>query len=153
MTQNDSLTIAGTGLEFPLGWLPDWVPALLGDDSMASRVVSRKTAQGYEDVIVGAQRFFATEGWRTTGQSARTTTFLGKPQIPGRVLALTAAGFLAFVVPGVVLYRRGILKRYGFSNIVVSTTPIKGGTQVVVEYPPSAEAIAKRFMETLPAAT
>jgi hypothetical protein len=105
--------------------------ALIGDEPMANGVASRKTTLGYEDVIVGAQRLFSKEGWRITDQSARTTTFVGRPRIP--------------------FYRRRILKRSGFSTIVVSATPVPGGTHVVVEYPAAAEDLAQRFIESLPA--
>ena len=117
---------------------------------MGSVVASKKTSDGYEDVIVGALNFFATEGWRPTGQSARTATFFGRPEVPWRDVALTAAGYLAFVVPGVFLHHRKIRERYGYSNIVVSATPVKGGTEVTVEYPPPAEPLAQRFVDTLP---
>jgi len=130
VTQDDALTVTATGLEFPLRWLPDWMAALIEDDSKASRVATQETTQGYEDVIVGAQRLFKTEGWRITGQSARMTTFVGRPRIP--------------------FYRRKILKRCGFSNIVVLATPVRGGTRVVVEYPPPAEGLAQQFMKSLP---
>jgi hypothetical protein len=130
-TQDDPLTISAAGLEFPLRWLPDWMSALIRDDSTATRVATKETTQGYEDVIVGAQRLFTTAGWRITDQSARTTMFVGRPRIP--------------------FYRRRILKRYPFSTIVVSATAIPGGTHVVVDYPAAAEALAQRFMESLPA--
>jgi hypothetical protein len=131
VTQDDALTIPAAGLEFPFRWLPDWVAALIGDDPTASGVASQETTLGYEDVIVGAQRLFSKEGWRITGQSARTTTFVGRPRIP--------------------FYRRRVLKRSGFSTIVVSATPVPGATHVVVEYPAAAEDLAQRFMESLPA--
>lgn len=150
VTQEDALTAAGTGLKFPLRW-PGWMAALVDDDSTASRVASQETTLGCEAVIVGAQRLFKSEGWRITSESARTTTFVGRPRVPWRLVALTAVGMLALVVPGFLFCRLRILKRYGFSKIVVSATAIRGGTHVVVEYPTAAEDLARRFMESLPA--
>jgi len=125
--------------------------ALIEDDSVESRVASQETTQGYEDVIVGAQRLFKMEGWRIAEQSARSTTFVGRPRIPWLLVALTAAGMLALIVPGVLFYRLMIFKRYGLSNIVVLATPVRGGTHVAVEYAPPAEGLAQQFMESLPA--
>lgn len=130
ITQEDALTVTTTGLEFPFRWLPDWLAALADDDSTMTCVINQETTQGYEDVIVGAQRLFKSEGWRITSESARTTTFVGRPQVP--------------------FFRRRILKRCGFSNIVVSATAVRGGTHVVLEYPAAAEGLARRFMESLP---
>jgi hypothetical protein len=130
VTHNDALTITAAGLDVPLRWLPDWMAALVDDDSAASRAASQETTLGYEDVIVGAQRLFKSEGWRITDQSARMTAFVGKPRIP--------------------FYRRGLLKHRGFSTVVVSATAVRGGTRVVVEYPAAAEDLARRFVESLP---
>jgi hypothetical protein len=111
--------------------MPDWMAALIEDDPAASRLATRETTLGYEDVIVAAQHLFKEEGWRITSESARTTTFVGRPRIP--------------------FYRRMTLKRHGTSNIVVSATAVRGGTHVVVEYPAAAEDLARRFVESLPA--
>ena len=125
------MTVTAAGLESPFRWLSDWMAAFIEDDSTASRVACQETPQGYEDVIVSAQRLFKAEGWRITSESARTTTFVGRPRIP--------------------FYRRRILKRHGLATAVVSATAVRGGTHVVVEYPAAAEGLARRFMESLPA--
>ena len=118
---------------------------------MADLVTSRKTSHGYEDVIVGALQFFAAEDWRQTEQSARKVTFRGRPEIPWYLLLLMAAGLLAFVVPGVALYMLHIRKTYWFTNIVVTATPVKGGTEVEIQYPAPAAKLAERFVGALPA--
>lgn len=109
-----------------------------------------RTARCYEDVIVGAMKFFTGEKWRYTTQTARMVTFRGKPRMPWYVSLLMLAGFLAFVVPGLFLYVLHVRKSYQFTTIVVTTTPVRGGTEVVVQYPPSAEPIARRFLGGLP---
>jgi hypothetical protein len=119
---------------------------------MSYQEASKKTSHGYEDVIVGAMTYFAAEDWRYTDQSARKVIFRGRPRIPWHVQALMAAGFLALVVPGVALYFLHIRKTYRFSDIVVTATPVRGGTEVVVRYPAPASALAERFVEGLPSA-
>ena len=119
---------------------------------MAYQEASKKTSHGYEDVIVGAMKYFAAEDWRYTDQSARKVVFRGRPRIPWDMLALMTAGFLALVVPGVALYFLHIRKTYRFSDIVVTATPVRGGTEVVVRYPAPASALAQGFVEGLPSA-
>ena len=61
------------------------------------------------------------------------------------------AGFLAFVIPGVALYLLHVRKTYWFTHIVVSATPIRGGTEVVIEYTsPAAAPLARQFVGGLP---
>ena len=117
---------------------------------MAYQEASTRTSHGYEDVIVGAMQFFGAEDWRYTDQSARKVVFRGRPRIPWYMLGLMTAGFLALVVPGVALYLLHIRNTYRFSDIVVTATPVKGGTEVVVRYPAPASALAQRFVEGLP---
>jgi hypothetical protein len=119
---------------------------------MAYQEASKKTTHGYEDVIVGAMKFFTAEDWRYTDRSARKVIFRGRPRIPWYMLALMTAGFLALVVPGVALYILHIRKTYRFSDIVVTATPVRGGAEVVVRYPAPASALAERFVERLPSA-
>jgi hypothetical protein len=118
---------------------------------MVELAASTKTSYGYEDLIVGALQFFAAEDWRETDQSARRVTFRGRPRIPWYLLLLMTAGFLAFVIPGVELYMLHIRKTYLFANIIVTATPIKGGTDVVIKYTsPAVEQLARRFAGRLP---
>ena len=119
---------------------------------MGYQVASKTTSHGYEDVIVGAMKFFAAEDWRYTDQSARRVIFRGRPRIPWHMLALMTAGFLALVVPGLALYFLHIRKTYRFSDIVVTATPVKGGTEVAVRYPVPASGLAQRFVAGLPPA-
>jgi hypothetical protein len=117
---------------------------------MADLVTQGKTSLTCEDVIVRAVQFFSTENWRPTGQSARTATFQGKPKIPWFMLLLTVLGFLACILPGIIMYIMVIRKMYRFLNIVVTANPISGGSEVVVQYPQPAEKLARRFLEALP---
>jgi hypothetical protein len=60
-------------------------------------------------------------------------------------------GLLAFVVPGVALYLLHIRKTCWFTSIIVTATPIRGGTDVVIQYgSPAAAALASRFVGRLP---
>lgn len=117
---------------------------------MTPVISNSRTACCYEDVIVGAMRFFTAEKWRYTTQTARMVTFRGKPRMPWYLSLLMLAGFLAFVVPGFVLYVLHVRKSYQLTNIVVTTTPVRGGTEVTVQYPPLAEGLARRFVSQLP---
>jgi hypothetical protein len=101
-------------------------------------------------VIVGALQFFAAEDWHQIEQSARRVTFPGRPEIPWYLLLLMAAGLLAFVVPGVALYMLHIRRTYWFTNIVVTATPVKGVTEVEIQYPAPAARLADRFVGALP---
>jgi hypothetical protein len=118
---------------------------------VAELAASTRTSYGYEDVIVGAMQFFAAEEWRQTDQSARQVTFRGRPGIPWYLLLLMTLGFLALVIPGMALYLLHIRKTYWFTSIVVTATPVKGGTNVVIEYgSPAAARLARQFAERLP---
>ena len=117
---------------------------------MADVVAQGKTSLASEEVIVRAVQFFSTENWRPTGQSARTATFQGKPKIPWFMLLLTIVGFVACVVPGIIMYIMVIRKMYRFHNLVVTATPTPSGSEVVVQYPPPAEKLARRFLAALP---
>ena len=111
---------------------------------------SAKTSHSYEDVIVGAMQFFGAEDWRAMDQTARKVVFRGRPSLPWYMLLLMTAGFLAFVIPGVALYILHVRKTYWFTNIVVTATPIRGGTQVVIQYPEPVAKLAARFVGNLP---
>ena len=117
---------------------------------MAELSASATTSHSYEDVIVGAMRFFGAEDWRATDQAARTVVFRGRPRLPWYMLLAMTLGFLAFVVPGVALYMLHVRKTYWFTNIIVTATPIRGGTEVEIHYPEPARKLAARFVSTLP---
>lgn len=117
---------------------------------MADSVTNRKTSLSGEDVIARAVQFFSTEKWRATSQSSRTVTFEGKPPIPWFMLLLTFIGFLACIVPGVILYVMVIRKMYRFVNLVVTATPISNGVEVSISYPKASERLVSRFMAALP---
>jgi hypothetical protein len=117
---------------------------------MTPVISNSRTTYCYEDVIVGAMRFFTAEKWRYTTQTARMVAFRGKPRMPWYVVLFVTAGILAFVVPGLVLYMLHVRKNYQFTNIVVTTTPVRGGTEVLIQYPPQAEPLARRFVGALP---
>jgi hypothetical protein len=119
---------------------------------MAYQEASKRTSHGYEDVIVGAMKQFTAEDWRYTDRTARKVIFRSRPKTPWYMLALMTAGFLALVVPGLALYFLHIRTTYRFSDIVVTATPVRGGTEVVVRYPAPASALAQRFVQGLPSA-
>ena len=117
---------------------------------MSDVVTQAKTSLGPEDVIVRAVQFFATESWRPTSQSSRTATFQGKPPIPWFMLLLTVLAFFACVVPGIIMYIMVIRKAYRFHNLVVTANPINGGSEVTLQYPPTAGTLAATFLQALP---
>jgi hypothetical protein len=117
---------------------------------MADVVKQATTSLGYEDVIARAVQFFATEKWKPTSQSGRTATFEGKPPIPWFMLLLMIIGFIACIIPGIIIYIALIRKMYRFHNLVVTASAIPGGSEVILQYPPSAEKLARRFLEALP---
>jgi hypothetical protein len=119
---------------------------------MAALVANGKTSLPADEVIVRAVQFFSTERWKATSQSGRTATFEGKPPIPWFMLFLTFLGFLALIVPGIIMYVMVIRKMYRFVNLVVTANPASGGTDVSVSHPKSAAKLANRFLAALPPA-
>ena len=117
---------------------------------MADIVKSGQTSLAAEEVIVRAVQFFTTENWRPTTQSSRTATFQGKPPIPWLWLLLTILGFVACIVPWIILYFMVIRKMVRFQNLVVTANPGTMGTEVIVQYPPHAAKLATRFLAVLP---
>lgn len=117
---------------------------------MADLVTQRTTSLASEEVVVRAVHFFSTEKWRPTSQSPRTATFEGKPPIPWFMMLLTILGFLACIVPGIIMYIMVIRKVYRFHNLVVTATPIHAGSEVVVQYPKPAAKLANQFLDALP---
>jgi hypothetical protein len=117
---------------------------------MADIVAQKLTAIVPEEVIVRAVQFFSTERWRATSQSARTATFEGKVAIPWFMMALTWVGFIACILPGVILYVMTIRKMHRFQNLVVTASPVTGGSEVVVQHPGQAGTLVARFLAALP---
>lgn len=117
---------------------------------MAEIVTQARTLLGAEDVIIRAVQFFSTENWRPTSQSSRAATFQGKPSIPWLMLLLTVLGFICCIVPGIIMYIMVIRKMYRFHNLVVTATPIDGGSDVLLQCPSTALRLAARFVEALP---
>jgi hypothetical protein len=117
---------------------------------MADDISKGTTALNCEDVMVRAVQFFSTENWRPTSQSPRTATFQGKPRIPWFMLLLTIIGFIACLLPGIIMYIMVIRKMYRFHNLIVTATPISGGSEVVLQYPPAATKLVSRFLAALP---
>ncbi|MGH7979141.1 MAG: hypothetical protein ACREE6_07175 [Limisphaerales bacterium] len=120
---------------------------------MADSVLNKQTGLSGEEVVTRAVQFFSTESWRTTSQSPRAATFEGKPPIPWFMILLTIIGYACCLVPGIIMYIVVIKKLRRFQNIVVTTTPMSKGTEVVVTYPSHAKKLAGRFLNALPELT
>ncbi|MBI2924549.1 MAG: hypothetical protein HYY24_02460 [Verrucomicrobia bacterium] len=117
---------------------------------MADNVANGKTSLSSEEVIVRAVQFFSTERFKATSQSGPTATFEGRPPLPWGLLLLTVLGFLLLIVPGILMYVMVIRKRYRFSNLVVTASPMAGGTEVSISSPPWAANLVTRFLSALP---
>lgn len=117
---------------------------------MANVVASKQTSLSGDEVITKAVRYFSTEKWKATTQSARSATFEGKPRIPIFLLFCTFIGFLFFVVPGIIMYLFVIRKLNKFQNLVISTTPEHKGCHVEISYPNFARGLARSFLQSLP---
>ena len=117
---------------------------------MADTVSNKKTSLDSEEAVVRAIQFFSTESWRVTSQSGRAVTLAGKPKIPWVHLACVVIGFIACLVPGIILYIMLIKKVNRFQNMVVTANPIKGGTEVSITYPDHAKKLAEKFLGALP---
>lgn len=116
---------------------------------MADKIANGKTSLSSEEVIVRAVQFFSTEKFKATSQSGRTVTFEGRPPIPWGMLLLTILGFACFVVPGIIMYIMVIRKMYRFYSLVVTASPIAGGTEASITYPDFAGKLVPRFLGTL----
>lgn len=112
-------------------------------------MLNGKTSLSAEEVIVRAVQFFSTEKFKATSQSGRTATFEGRPSIPWGMLLLTILGFIFCIVPGVIMYIMVIRKMYRFYSLVVTVSPIPGGTEVSVTYPDFAGKLVPRFLAAL----
>lgn len=118
---------------------------------MADNIATGRTSLSSEEVIVRAVPFFSTEKFKATSQAGRTATLEGRPPLPWGLLLLTVLGFLVFIVPGILLYVLVIRKRCRFSNLVVTASPMAGGTEVSISSPPWAAKLVTRFLSALPA--
>ena len=65
------------------------------------------------------------------------------------MLLLTILGFIMCIVPGVIMYIMVIRKMYRFYSLVVTASPIAGGTEVSVTYPDFAGKLVPRFIGAL----
>jgi hypothetical protein len=117
---------------------------------MPEVITNSRTSRSCEDVIACAREFFATENWRQTSQRSQVVTFRGKPHVPWYVLVLIAAGLLAYVVPGVVIYLLYVQTGGRFTSVAVTATPVGGGTEVVLRHTQAARGVAHRFVGQLP---
>jgi hypothetical protein len=116
---------------------------------MADKVSNGKTSLSAEEVIVRAVQFFSTEKFKATSQSGRTATFEGRPPLPWGMLLLTIVGFIACIVPGIIMYVMVIRKMYRFYSLVVTANPLPGGTEVSITYPDFAGKLVPRFLGAL----
>jgi hypothetical protein len=121
-----------------------------GGADMADQVANAKTSLTAGEVIVRAVQFFSTEKFKTTSQSERAATFEGRPPIPWGMILLTILGYIACVVPGIIMYFMILRKMYRFYSLVVTANPIAGGTEVSISYPDFARDLAPRFLAALP---
>ncbi len=117
---------------------------------MADRLANAQTPLAGEDVIVRAVQFFSKEGWPAQSQSSRVAIFVGRPKIPLWLPFVTVLGFLCLVFPGLLMCAFVIPRMIRFRNIVVTTTPIPGATDVCVTYPRAVKKLVSRFMKSLP---
>jgi len=120
---------------------------------MANLVANKNTSLSTEETIVRAVQFFSGERWKPTTQSQRSATFEAKPPIPWFMILLTIIGFIACIVPGIILYVMVIRKMYRFVSMVVTANPIEKGTEVSISYPKMASKVVSRFLGALPPLT
>jgi|CXWL01.1.fsa_nt_gi hypothetical protein len=117
---------------------------------MADRIRSSQTTLVSEDVVVRAVQYFSGSKWRPSGQSGRTATFQGMPPVPWGLMFLTIIGLVFCIVPGIVCYIMLFQKARQFQNLIVTASPVAGGSEVVVNYPPFAENVVAEFLKSLP---
>lgn len=118
---------------------------------MADLVVTRDTSLPSSEVIARSVQFFTSGNWRPQTQTDRIATFQGKPPLPGCMIVLTIIAFIAFIVPGIIMYIMVLRKMYRFQNLVVTATPRQNGTTVTINYPKYAKSIVEKFIAALPA--
>jgi hypothetical protein len=94
-------------------------------------------------------QYFTTGKWRTQSQSQRIATFVGRPAVPVLYIILTILGFIACLVPGIIMYLLLVRKAMQLQNIVVTANPTAGGTEVVVKHSSSAKKLVQEYLEAL----
>ena len=118
---------------------------------MADPVVTKTTTLPPEEVLVRAVQFFTNESWRAQSQTNRIATFVGMPKIPWFQLLLAILLTLCLIIPGLIYYILIIKKARRMQNIVVTTTPMDQGCEVIVTYAPHAAKLVTNFLNALPA--
>ncbi|MCL5884364.1 MAG: hypothetical protein M1377_03290 [Deltaproteobacteria bacterium] len=116
---------------------------------MSDLVANAKTSLAPQDVIIRAVQFFSTKKWRASSQSERIATFDGK-FVPWGLLILTIVGFLACLVPGIIMYIIVLRKAMQFQTIVVTANPIPEGSDVVLKYSKYGNQLVAEFLSALP---
>ena len=76
--------------------------------------------------------------------------FVGRPPIPVLQLILTIVGFMLCIIPGIIMYVVVIRKMIQLQNIVITTSPVNGGAEVVIKHSPSASKLVSEFLNALP---
>src|SRR6266852_110145 len=117
---------------------------------MADLVARTQTTLPPDEVMVRAVQFFTNEKWRAQSQTNRIATFVGVIKVPWIHLVLAVLLMVCFVVPGVLYYFLVIRKMRNLRNIVVTTTPNDGGSEVVVSYPDDSQRMVDSFFVALP---
>ena len=117
---------------------------------MADLVARTQTTLPPDEVMVRAVQFFTNEKWRAQSQTNRVATFVGVIKVPWIHLFLAVLLMFCFVVPGILYYFLVIRKMRNLRNIVVTTTPNDGGSEVVVSYPDDSQRMVDSFFVALP---
>lgn len=117
---------------------------------MADAVANKRTSLANEEVITRAVQFFPTQNWRPSSQTARAATFDGRPPIPWLMMLMTVLGFMFCIVPGIICYVMLIKKARRFQNLVVTASPVQGGSDVTITHPSGAKKLAEKFLNSLP---
>lgn len=117
---------------------------------MADQVQTKTTTLGPDEAIMRSVQYFTTGKWRTQSQSQRIATFVGRPAVPVLYILLTIVGLIFCIVPGIIMYIIVIRKAIQLQNIVVTTNPTAGGTEVVVKHSSAAKKLVQEYLEALP---
>jgi hypothetical protein len=109
-----------------------------------------------EEVIVRAMPFFSAKNWTPSTQTARSATFKGNQRASCWILiGIAICGLLIPGTWGISMAPAAILIILLFKkshpNLIITTNPVSGGSEVLIHHPKSAEPLVKQFIETLPA--